>query len=233
MIKQYFDINGRLVRGTIYHVFPHVEKRVENEKTEDEKQKNKLRSEYESRRRAFSLASLKILENPDMNTFLTLTYDPKRFSNPSYLNDLKNLFRGTHAKYLATFERQKNNPNLHIHIITNAKLDFFKNDNGYYSVSKWHKGFSSVSFLSDTDENFRVSRYIFKYMSKSERVMHKFVYSSRNLLTEPRLIDVDLHCTNENFNKFLLDHYLNGLQLSEIMITSKYKLIKGELYEKK
>lgn len=229
MIALYRDINGRLVRGTIYHVF---EKTNKFGSEPEHKDVDKIRSAYESRRRAFSLASLKLLENPDMNTFITLTYDPKKTTDPKYLDDLKNLFRGTGAKYLATFEKHKNNPNLHIHLITNADLDYYINDNGYYSCRRWHRGFSSVKFLSDTDDQFVVSKYIFKYMTKSEKVMHKFVYSSRGLLTDPEYIDIDLSSWCEEYNNYIINNYLGGLQTEKLVITSNYHIIKGDLYAK-
>lgn len=175
----------------------------------------------EAKRRAFSLASLKLALNPDMTCFVTLTYDPKRNSSPDYLNDLKNLFRGTNTKYLATFERhKKNNPLLHIHIICTPTLETYTNQNNYLSIKRWHRGFSSVKFLSDFDDNFRTMKYIFKYMNKSEKVKHKYVYSSRNLLTEPEYTNFD-HELNIDYLHKLFD----GLHVVDYY--SKYKVIKG------
>lgn len=223
MLVNYRDINGSVVRSVLYHYYP-------SRKPRSPSVPNSVRSFRESRRRAFSLASLKIAENPDLINFVTLTYDPKKNSDPNYLNDLKNLFRGLNAKYLATFERHKNNPCLHIHLLTNVDLGFYKNEFGYYSCSRWHKGFSSVRFLSDTDDQFVASKYIFKYMSKSEKIKHKFVYSSRGLLTDPEYIDIDLHPSNQLYNDLLIDKYFDGLHTKSFMITSNYTLIKGDLY---
>lgn len=156
-----------------------------------------------------------------MTCFVTLTYDPKRNDNPDYLNDLKNLFRGTGTKYLATFEHhKKNNPLLHVHIICTPDIPISTNENGYLYCPKWHKGFSSVKMLDDFDEQFRASKYVFKYMMKSEKVMHKYVYSSRNLLTEPSYNTLYLQSDN-------VLQYLHGLKYKLGDMNFRYKVFKG------
>lgn len=218
-IKLYHDINGKLVKAVGYTYFPAVKKNPPIP--------GSIRSQQESRRRAFALASLKIAQNPDMNVFITLTYDPKRNPSPHYLDDLKNFFRGTHAKYLATFERHTNNPCLHIHLITNYNFPTFTNPNGFPSLSGWHKGFSSVKYLEDTDDRFNASKYVFKYMNKSEKISHKFVYSSRGLLIPPEELPYEFSSTDQHWNDFLISTYFGSLQIRTFDVTSNYTIIIG------
>lgn len=220
-IAIYRDISGNPVKVVAYRYFPPRKPRTKHDKQ---------RSEYESRRRAFSLASLKLAQNPDMNVFLTLTYDPKKNPNPDYLNDLKNLFRGTGAKYIATFERHKHNPCLHIHLITNYNFPTYINENGFPSIKKWHKGFSSVKYLSDTDQNFRVAKYIFKYITKSEKIKHKFVYSSRGLLLDPEVHDFWWRDNDYFYNRYMFDYYFGGLQTYAYSVSSTYNITIGRSF---
>lgn len=218
-IKDYRDINGLLVQRSIYSVKSPSYSSFKNTSSSDSVRD----AQAEARRRAFSLASLKLLCNPDLNCFITLTYDPKRNTNPDYLNDLKNLFRNTGTKYLATFERHKRqNPLLHIHIICTPTLNFYTNENGYLSVRRWHKGFSSVKLLSDFDNRFRASMYIFKYMNKSEKVKHKYVYSSRGLVTPPQISEISTFPHEAGVKLLMKD-----LQYHYGELNYKYKVIKG------
>lgn len=212
IIKSYYDINGQLVQRSLY---------VPTFKHRPPINHDHLRSVYESRRRAFSLAQLKLLINPDMTYFVTLTYDPKKTTSPDYLNDLKNFFRGKHIKYIAVFEKHKHNPCFHIHLIT-SKIDTFKNKNGYLSVKGWCHGYSSVKTIKNFDDNFRVQRYIFKYMTKSVKLKHKWIYSSRGLLTKPTYRTITIN----KFAPFPL-YLFGGLTVRRIMIQSKYTVIKA------
>lgn len=220
MIAIYKDLNGEVVKQVLYNYFP-------PQKPKADPVPGNLRSQNESRRRAFALASLKVAQNPDMNKFLTLTYDPKKVKDPRYLDDIKNLFRGTHGKYIATFERHKNNPCLHIHLITNFDFETYQNHNGYPSIKRWHRGFSSIKYLEDTDDQFRCSKYVFKYMSKSEKVMNKFVYSSRGLLIKPEYVDF---WWSDDWirNEYIFSKYFKGLRIKTFAVSSNYKLIIGE-----
>lgn len=223
-VRSFYDLNGELVQRSIFAVKAPSYKNLQSAPDEEKSSKTFTERDFlaESRRRAFSLASLKLSCNPDMTCFITLTYDPKRNESPDYLNDIKNLMRGTGTKYLATFERHKKNPLLHIHLITTPSLETFVNDNGYLSLKRWHRGFSSVKMISDFDDRFRVAKYIFKYMNKSEKVKHKYVYSSRGLVGSS---SEELHslCYIEKN----IDLLMEGLHYQVGMLNLKYKVIKG------
>lgn len=212
-IKDYYDISGTIVQRSIYQ----TKIRSYNNLPKHDP----IRSAYESRRRAYSLASLKVALNPDMTVFITLTYDPKRCQKDTYLDDLKNFFRHYRgAKYLATFEKHQKNPMYHIHLITNIFPDVYVNENGYLSCSHWHRGFSSVKYLNDFDDSFRASKYVFKYITKGEKIKHKYVYSSRNLMTDPVYYEADL-----TYSGIILA--LEGLQIVPNPVSLVYNTFKG------
>lgn len=228
-MRDYCDTEGNLVQRSIYS--PHCRTHFNQlQSTSVPAASDPIRSAEVARQRAFSLASLKILCNPDMTCFLTLTYDPKRNSEPDYLNDLKNLFRGTGTKYLATFERHKeNNKLLHVHIICTPTIPIEKNEFGYLYCPKWHRGFSSVRMLDSFDDQFRASKYVFKYMTKSEKVKHKYVYSSRGLVPQPVIHKLSV----ERVDIFDATKYLEGLTFVLGELNFKYKVIKGCNYGKR
>lgn len=138
-------------------------------------------SDYECRRRAFQRGSIILFLNREkLNTFLTLTYRVQHSSYSLILNDLKNSFSRRGISYLAVVEKHKSGF-YHIHAITSelpGVVSFRKNK---YSWSLWKKGFSDVKFLKDTDNKFRVEKYIFKYMTKAERIGGRFFLKSRDL----------------------------------------------------
>lgn len=222
LMRDYYDINGNLVQRSIYQ--PHRRQYLQSnsiEKSCCQKEPSGRDALAVSRQRAFSLASLKVLCNPDMTVFLTLTYDPKKNSAPDYLSDLKNLFRGTGTKYVATFERHKqNNPLLHIHIICTPTIPLELNENGYLHCPKWHRGFSSAKMLDEFDDQFRASKYVFKYMLKSEKVMHKYVYSSRALVPTPVVREIRQQRVD-------VIKYMQGLNFILGEMNRKFKVVKG------
>lgn len=146
---------------------------------------NSLHSDYESRRRAFQRGSMIIYLNREkLNTFITLTYRIQTMDSKQVLNDLKNCFSRRGISYLAVIEKHKSGF-YHIHAITSQLPGVVSLRKKKYSWSFWKKGFSDVKFLKDCDSKFRVEKYIFKYMMKSERIGGRFFYKSRDLTLPP------------------------------------------------
>lgn len=138
-------------------------------------------SEYESRRRAFQRGSSIIFLNQlRLTTFVTLTY---RFQHSDYnmiLNDLKNCFSRKKISYIGVVEKHKSGC-YHIHAITSDLDNIISLRTGKYSWKSWTKGFSDVKFLRDTNDKFRIEKYIFKYMNKSEKIGGRYFLKSRDL----------------------------------------------------
>lgn len=139
------------------------------------------RSSYVSRRRAFQRGSAIIYCNRDkLTTFLTLTYAKQHQDYNIIINDLKNYFSKKHISYLAVVEKHKSG-NYHVHLITSELNNVVSLRKGKYSWGDWKKGFSDVKFLSGTDDKFRIEKYIFKYMTKSEKIGGRYFLKSRDL----------------------------------------------------
>lgn len=142
-------------------------------------------SDYECRRRAFQRGSIILFLNREkLSTFLTLTYKNQHSDYQQILNDLKNNFSRRGISYLAVVEKHKSGC-YHVHAITSDLPGVVSLREGKYSWSLWKKGFSDVKFLKDTDEKFRIERYIFKYMTKAERIGGRFFLKSRDLTLPP------------------------------------------------
>lgn len=139
------------------------------------------RSSYCSKRRAFNRASAIIYCNKDiLTTFVTLTYKKQHSNYNKVVVDLKNYFSRKGTQYLAVVEKHKSG-NLHIHAITSDLSGIVSLRKGKFSWSEWKPGFSDVKFISGTDDKFRIEKYIFKYMTKSEKIGGRYFLKSRNL----------------------------------------------------
>lgn len=142
-------------------------------------------SDYECRRRAFQRGSIILFLNREkLTTFVTLTYKNQHSDYQQILNDLKNNFSRRGISYLAVVEKHKSGC-YHIHAITSDLPAVVSLRQGKQSWGLWKKGFSDIKFLKDTDEKFRIERYIFKYMTKAERVGGRFFLKSRDLTLPP------------------------------------------------
>lgn len=138
-------------------------------------------SEYVSRRRAFNRGSAIIYCNQHLlNTFVTLTYKKQHQNYNQILNDLKNNFSRRKISYIGVVEKHKSG-NYHIHLLTSNLPNIVSLRKNKYSWSDWKKGFSDVKFISGTDDKFRIERYIFKYMMKSEKIGGRYILKSRDL----------------------------------------------------
>lgn len=138
-------------------------------------------SDYESRRRAFQRGSIIIFLNQHiLSTFLTLTYRNQHSDYQQILNDLKNVFSRRKISYLAVVEKHKSGF-YHIHAITSDLPNVVSLRRGKYSWACWKKGFSDVKFVKDTDEKFRIEKYIFKYMNKADKIGGRYFLKSRDL----------------------------------------------------
>lgn len=138
-------------------------------------------SAYSARRRAFNRASAIIYCNKEiLNTFLTLTYKKQHCDYNKVKNDLKNYFSRKGIQYLAVVEKHKSGM-YHIHLLTSTLPNVISLRKGKYSWKDWKPGFSDVKFISGTDEKFRVEKYIFKYMTKSEKIGGRYFLKSRGL----------------------------------------------------
>jgi hypothetical protein len=82
-------------------------------------------------------------------------------------------------KYIYVLELQKRGA-VHVHMITTEKISTHLNKNGYFSVDYWNHGFSSVLDIDKTDGSFKPYLYLFKYMTKAQRVGGSFIHTSRN-----------------------------------------------------
>ena len=139
------------------------------------------RSAYVARRRAFNRASAIIYCNKDLlTTFLTLTYSKQHNDYRIITNDLKNYFSRKGIQYIAVVEKHKSGM-YHIHLLTSSLPNVTSLRKGKYSWNDWKRGFSDVKFISGTDEKFRVEKYIFKYMTKSEKIGGRYFLKSRGL----------------------------------------------------
>lgn len=60
-----------------------------------------------------------------------------------------------------------------------------KNKNGFNELKNWNigtgHGFSSVLTIKKFDSNFKPYLYLFKYMTKAQRIGKQFIYCSRGL----------------------------------------------------
>lgn len=158
---------------------------------------------YRSLRRSFSRAKLLSFFNPDLSTFITLTYKKNQTNPTQCIQDFKNLIKAdaklkqqknkqslysvetikqkTQAKlkYIYVFETQKRG-SIHFHIVATDYFETHINKNGHPQVTAWKHGYSSILHITDTDANFKPYLYLFKYMEKAQRVGKSFIHVSKN-----------------------------------------------------
>jgi hypothetical protein len=137
-------------------------------------------------RRAFSRIKLLSYFNSDLQYFITFTYEVNQLKVDTVLKDMKKFLRierkkDPKLKYIYVFEYQKRG-SIHIHMIANTKFETYINDNGFLSLKNWSMGFTSIKQIhsSSFDDNFKPYLYLFKYMTKSQRIGKSFVHISRN-----------------------------------------------------
>ena len=150
-------------------------------KKENRTEADKLRCEYESRRRAFQRGSNILYLNQDkLTTFVTLTYKKQTDNYDKVVNDIKMVFSKRNISYIAVVEKHKSGM-LHIHAITSDLPNVVSLRKGKYSWKSWRRGFSDVKFIGDTDDKFRIEKYIFKYLKKSQKIGGRYFLKSRDL----------------------------------------------------
>lgn len=143
--------------------------------------KDSSRSEYESRRRAFQRGSNILYLNQDkLTTFVTLTYKKQTDDYNKVMHDIMEVFCRRGISYIAVVEKHKSGM-LHVHAITSDLPNVVSLRKGKYSWKSWRRGFSDVKFIGDTDDKFRIEKYIFKYLKKSEKIGGRYFLKSRDL----------------------------------------------------
>lgn len=118
-------------------------------------------------------------------------------------------------KYIFVFETQKRGA-IHIHMICNGLFEMEINKNGYRQLKNWKHGFTSVLTINDFDSNFKPYLYLFKYMTKAQRVGKSFIHTSRNSFD--KIISLDY------------DKYINTLLREDIIYKEDFNI---EINEKK
>lgn len=128
-----------------------------------------------------------ILSNPDLDTFVTLTYSPEEISDKAdydacydkLKNWLSNRVQRRNLIYVGVPERTKKG-DIHFHFIMNSdalKLvpaispksgrPLTHNGKSLYNLPDWSFGFTSAEKIGSADgERDAVAKYIFKYMRK-------------------------------------------------------------------
>lgn len=150
-------------------------------KKENRTEADKLRCEYESRRRAFQRGSnILYLNQEKLTTFVTLTYKKQTDNYDKVVDDLQQSFGRRKISYIAVVEKHKSGM-LHIHAITSDLPNVVSLKKGKYSWKSWRRGFSDVKFIGDTDDKFRIEKYIFKYLKKSQKIGGRYFLKSNDL----------------------------------------------------
>lgn len=177
-VKCYRSHYGIIVSRTQNHFYgEHDSMRKKENRTEADI----LRSEYESRRRAFQRGSnILYLHQDKLTTFVTLTYKSQTNDYKKVVNDLNEVFSRRKISYIAVVEKHKSGM-LHIHAITSDLPNVVSLRKGKFSWKSWRRGFSDVKFIGDTDDKFRIEKYIFKYMKKSEKIGGRWFLKSNDL----------------------------------------------------
>lgn len=164
-----------------------------------------------------------ILHSNNWSFFFTLTLDPNKVGDrydycncAIYIQRFTDLLYRSGCLYVIVPERHKDGA-WHYHgLLTNCdNLDLNLNDNGYFELSKYKYGYSSIDRIQDSA---RASNYILKYMIKGYNYLDipkgkKRYWASRGLdrpdveydvLTEDQLQDLikDSHYYKEIDNDF-------------------------------
>lgn len=175
-VKCYRSHYGIIVSRTANHHYGNHDSMKKREASTDSS-----RSEYESRRRAFQRGSNILYLNQDkLTTFVTLTYKNQTDNYDKVVNDLQESFGRRKISYIAVVEKHQSGM-LHIHAITSDLPNVVSLRKGKYSWKSWRRGFSDVKFIGDTDDKFRIEKYIFKYLKKSEKIGGRWFLKSNDL----------------------------------------------------
>lgn len=177
MLKTIYEQNGR--RIAVFH--PDTSRHVVAPTTP-----RTIRPQGESAARARNLLKRKLYLNPQLDTFITLTYRKQNATPRMILDDLKNCFSRKHRQYVAVIEKHKSG-NLHVHAIVNwDECNFIMNEHKHYTFPDWTKGFSNVQKIKkiDKDKNsVAVALYMSKYVTKSsDMIAGRYFLSSQGLL---------------------------------------------------
>lgn len=177
-VKCYRSNYGIIVSRTQNHFYgDHDRMRKKDDRTEADK----LRCEYESKRRAFQRGSNIIYLHQDkLTTFVTLTYKNQTDDYKKVVNDIQEVFGRRKISYIAVVEKHKTGM-FHVHAITSDLPNVVSLRKGKYSWKSWRRGFSDVKFIGDTDDKFRIEKYIFKYLKKSEKIGGRYFLKSNDL----------------------------------------------------
>lgn len=175
-VKCYRSHYGIIVSRTTNHYYGTHDSMKKREASTDSS-----RSEYESRRRAFQRGSNILFLNQDkLTTFVTLTYKNQTDNYDKVVNDINEVFGRRKISYIAVVEKHQSGM-LHIHAITSDLPNVVSLRKGKYSWKSWRRGFSDVKFIGDTDDKFRIEKYIFKYLKKSEKIGGRWFLKSNDL----------------------------------------------------
>lgn len=175
-VKCYRSHYGIIVSRTTNHYYGTHDSMKKREASTDSS-----RSEYESRRRAFQRGSNILYLNQDkLTTFVTLTYKHQTDNYDKVVNDINEVFGRRKISYIAVVEKHQSGM-LHIHAITSDLPNVVSLRKGKYSWKSWRRGFSDVKFIGDTDDKFRIEKYIFKYLKKSEKIGGRWFLKSNDL----------------------------------------------------
>lgn len=177
-VKCYRSDYGIIVSRTKNHFYAcHDDMRKKDNRTEAEQ----LKTEYESKRRAFQRGSNIIYLHQDkLTTFVTLTYKNQTNDYKKVVRDIAEVFSRRKISYIAVVEKHQSGM-LHIHAITSELPNVVSLRKGKHSWKSWRRGFSDVKFIGDTDDKFRVEKYIFKYLKKSEKIGGRYFLKSNDL----------------------------------------------------
>ena len=155
-----------------------------------------MRSFARARRRAYDL----IRCNPELNAFITLTFNKEQIDRTSYTAIIKELsvwldnrVRRKGLKYILCPEHHKDGEGIHFHGLMN--LDSLKLENSghkrkgkvVYNISDFNFGFTTVLRITGENSVEACAGYIFKYMSKQcqQKIGGRY-YLSGGDLSEPR-----------------------------------------------
>lgn len=158
--------------------------------------------------RAKTKAFDKILCNPDLDCFVTFTFDPQKVGDYTSWDDvykkfgkwLDNMVQRYGLKYVCCPERYRTSEGLHMHAICNSaalgelprarsahtgRAMCNKDGLPIYNVPRFTLGFTTaVMIQSSTLDRERVAKYIFKYMGKqwiNGRIGGRFVLTGGDL----------------------------------------------------
>ena len=161
-----------------------------------EKSDSSARSFSRARRRAYDI----IRCNPELNSFITLTFNQEQIDRTSYNAIIKELsvwldnrVRRKGLKYILCPEHHKDGEGIHFHGLMN--LNALKLENSghkrkgkiVYNISDFNFGFTTVLRITGENSVEACAGYIFKYMSKQcmQKIGGRY-YLSGGVLEEPR-----------------------------------------------